>query len=216
MIYPKIIILALGGSHGDFLINSCKIMQGEKIKKTITNVGQSKFSNQFKIKTQFSFKKGKKQELQLNEANNIELSHIWYDEFQTYPSKFFYIGFSKEILPVIIKMYLTKVCSDSLQKAVDHFKYYTTDGLSKRIDTNNISKILPIVWWNTQKKYQQQKNIEKIEMTDLYDYNKFLKVLKRLNVYKKNNEKQLTLYHTEWQQKNSIYINEIKALGKNI
>jgi hypothetical protein len=216
MIYPEKVILAVGGSHGDFLINSCRIMQGEEIKNNITKVGQSKFLSEFKIKTQFRFQKGKKQDLQLNEVNDIELSHIWYDEFQNYPSKFFYIAFSKEILPVIIKMYLTKVCSNNLQKAVDYFKYYTTDGLSKKINTHTISKILPIIWWNTQKKYQQQKNIEGIQITDLYDYDKFLKLLKRLDVYKKNNEKQLKEYHTKWQQKNFIYINEIKALSKNI
>ncbi len=208
------IILAIGGSHGDFLMNSCKIMQGEKIKKNITKVGQSKFSSKFKIKTRLAFKKGKKHDLQHIEANDIELSHVWYDEFQTYPSKFFYIGFSKKILPVIMKMYLTKICNNNLQKAVDNFKYYTTDRLSKKINTHNISKILPIVWSNAQKKYQHQKNIEKIEMTDLYDYYKFLKVLKKLDVYKKSNEKQLKEYHTEWQQKNYMYINEIKALEK--
>jgi len=216
MIYPKIIILAVGGSHGDFLINSCRIMQGEKIENNINKVGQSIFSSQFKNITRIAFIKGKKQDLQFDEANDIELSHVWYDDFQNYPSKFFYIGFSKEILPIIIKMFLAKVCMNNLQKAVDYFNYYTIDGLSKKINTHNISKILPIVWWNAQKKYQKQKNIEKIEMTDLYDYNKFLEVLKKLDVSKKIKEKNLKKYHAEWQQKNSIYINKIKELKKNI
>lgn len=214
MIYPKIIILAIGGSHGDFLINCCRIMQGEEIKKRITITGQAEFRNEFKHKTQFRFKKGKKQNLELDKINDVELSHIWYDDFQKYPSEFFYIGFAKEILPVILKMYLTKVCNNNLQQAVNKLNYFIPEELGRKINAQNISKILPVLWWNAQIKYQQQKDIKRIELTDLYDYDKLLKILQQLGVYNKSLEKELKEYHTEWLQKNSVYIDEIEALEK--
>ena len=51
MLYPKIIILAVGGSHGDFLLKSCEIMtKGKNINFAVSNEGRVNWLSYFKKK----------------------------------------------------------------------------------------------------------------------------------------------------------------------
>jgi hypothetical protein len=211
MSYPKIIILAIGGSHGDFLLKSCEIMTHGKIKDSDVDLnGRADYMSTFKTQTTLqTFKKGKKQKLEINyKTNDIELSHIYYEEFQNFTSKFYYIDFDKKYLDIVLDMCIEKVCNNNIDKAIEYFKEYIIDGIAKKINKTNYREILKLVWWNGIKKYKKLKDIESIDMLSFYNFDEMCKILKKLNVYNKENLTVYEKFYQKWYNNNKKFINK--------
>ena len=107
MQYPKIIILFNGGSHGDFLKASCEQMLFGKVIK-INSVGQALVTSKFKNDAMNMWREGKKTSFKKSNYDHIEVSHVWYSEFEPFPSKFYYINYSKKINSTLIDILIKK------------------------------------------------------------------------------------------------------------
>jgi hypothetical protein len=212
MLYPEIIILAVGGSHGDFLLQSCKIMTNEKnINTDIDHNGRTEWTSHFKNSMNMSYYKGKKNFIKTepNNLNRIELSHVYYDEFNEWPTKFFYIDFSKEHLNIILDMFIKKVCNDDIDKFLFYIKNHISEELFRKINKENYKEIMRILWWNAVQKYKKLKNIERIDILSFYEFENICKILKKLKVY---NEKYLKIYekfYQKWYKNNENFIQNI-------
>jgi hypothetical protein len=207
MFYPKIIILATAGSHGDFLLQSCEIMSNGRT-ANIDNNGRVKWISNFKLSMINAFKAGKKSNinnLQIK-SNKIELSHAYYDEFKNWPSKFFYIDYSRNHIDIVLDMMIKKVCNNDIDKVLMQIKPYLQNDLSVKINKKNYRDVLRIIWWNSIKKFKRLKNIESISLLSFYKFENMCQILKSLDVY---NTKYLSIYkpfYQEWQRKNKEYI----------
>ena len=88
MKYPKRIILGLGGTHPDFLCACFRLMEtGAEIK--IDPNGRVPIKSRFKRETRNARFKGIKNLNLSYNYEDTEISHIWYDEYKKFPSKFF-------------------------------------------------------------------------------------------------------------------------------
>jgi len=216
MLFPKIIILAQGGTHGDFLHNFCKIMiydQNSNKENKITSNGRVLESSIFKRKNLKLYEKGQKKELLLNaltDAQQIEICHIWYEEFINWPSKFYYINFDDTLIEIIKKMYLEKICNNDKNIATEYYKKYLPDSIAKKITHDNFDEIFTMSYKSIKKKYQKQPNIKAINMVDLYSLDKLIDILKDMEIYNPQKLEQLETFHAEWIGKNHKWINIIK------
>jgi len=216
MLFPKIIILAQGGTHGDFLYNFCQITSSaENFNKEnkITSNGRVLESSIFKRKNLKLYKKGQKKELLLDEligTQQIEICHIWYEEFINWPSKFYYINFDDNLIEIIKKMYLEKACNNNKNIAIKNYKKYLPDSIAKKITHDNFDKIITMSYKSIKKKYQRQPNIKAINMVDLYSLDKLIDILKDMEIYNPQKLAPLEIFHTEWIEKNHKWINIIK------
>lgn len=216
MLFPKIIILAQGGTHGDFLYKSCQITisTGNLDKENkITSDGRVLESSIFKRKNLKLYEKGQKKELLLNELTDvqqIEICHIWYEEFINWPSKFYYINFDDTLIEIIKKMYLEKACNNDKNIATENYKKYLPDSIAKKITHDNFDEIITMSYKSIKKKYQKQPNIKAINMVDLYSLDKLIDILKDMEIYNPQKLEQLEIFHAEWIKKNHKWINIIK------
>lgn len=213
MFYPKIIILAIGGSHGDFLLRSCEIMNHGKSKDAdVDSKGRADYMSDFKMQTTLqTFQKGKKQELKINyKTNNIELSHIYYEEFQNFPSKFYYVNFDKKHLDIVLDMCIEKVCNNDVTKAINYLQHYLIDALAKKINKENYRKIAKVLFWNAIQKYKKLKDIESINMLSFYKFNDMIKILKKLNVYNRTHLSVYQDFYQKWYSNNKKFIDQLQ------
>jgi len=209
MQYPEIIILANGGSHGDFLLQSCEIMtKGKNINTRIDYNGRSKWISNFKNKMTMSYYNGKKNfiETEFDNLNKIELSHVYYDEFDKWPTNFFYIDYSKEHLNVVLDMFIKKVCDDNIDKILLHIKNFISNDLFRKINKENYKKIMRILWWNSVQKYKKIKNIKRIDMLSFYKFESICEILKELKSYNKENLEIYENFYQKWHKNNKKFI----------
>lgn len=212
MTYPETIILAIGGTHGDFLLQSCEIMtSGEIIKLNVEHSGRVNWESRFKKNMNASFHKGKKIfiDTESNYFNKIELSHVYYDEFNNWSSKFFYIDFSKEVIDTILDMYIQKVCNNNIDKTLFYLKEYIADNLCKKINKQNYREVMRTLWWNAIQKYKKIKNIQKIDIVSFYTFEKMCKILIELKVYNELHCEIYEKFYQEWHKKNEKFIQNI-------
>lgn len=214
MSFPKIIILAQGGTHGDFLYNSCKLMTSNNEScDNINDEGRIIESSIFKRKNFELYQKGQKKESMvshLNDAELIEICHIWYKEFINWPSKFYYINFDDSLIDIIKQMYLEKVCNNDTNKAIENYKKYLPDSISKKITLDNFNKIITMSYKSIKRKYRLQPNIKEINMLDLYSLDKLIDILKDMTIYNEKKLLSLKKLHNNWLKKNSKWINQLK------
>lgn len=216
MVFPKIVILAQGGTHGDFLYKSCQIMvsdQNSNKENKIHSSGRVLESSIFKRRNFELYEKGQKKELMfnyLNYAESIEICHIWYEEFMQWPCKFYYIDFDDSLIEIIKKMYLEKVCNNDKNIAIENYIRYLPDNVAKKINLNNFDKIITNSYKSIRKKYQKQPDAKPINITDLYSLDKVKDILKDMEIYNNKKLASLELFHKDWIEKNNKWINIIK------
>ena len=214
MVFPKIIILAQGGTHGDFLYESCQLMiLNNNINNKINNNGRVLESSIFKRKNLTLYKKGQKKDSMLNYLNNaqeIEICHVWFEEFINWPSKFYYIDFDDTLIESIKKMYLEKVFNNDINIAVEKYKKYLPNSIAKKITHDNFDKIITMSYKSIKKKYQRQPNIEAINMVNLYSLDTLIDILKDMKIYNREKLPFLEIFHKDWIKKNNKWINSIK------
>lgn len=213
MSFPKIIIMAQGGTHGDFLYKSCQIMISDENENKINDDGRVIENSIFKKKNIKFYKKGIKKKLIQNNLTNaqpIEICHIWYEEFMKWPCKFYYIDFDDSLIEIIKKMYLEKVCNNDKSIAIENYIKYLPDNIARKINFNNFDKIITTSYKSLKKKYQKQPNVKSINMTDLYSLDKLIDILKDMKIYNKEKLLSLETFHKDWIKKNNKWINIIK------
>lgn len=208
MATPKIIIFAQGGTHGDFLYSCCQLMTNET-ENTINEFGRVLENSKFKRNNLETYKKGKKIPFEFDTMSNIEICHIWQEEFKNLSGKFYYIHYNDEQIGVIKKMYLEKACDNNIEYAMENLKRYLPDVVVNKISKDNFNKILTLSYKNLIKKYKQQPGIVPIEITDLYDFDKLVGILKHMDIFDASNTEKLKKFHESWTSKNSHYITEM-------
>ena len=193
--YNQIVILAQGGSHGDFLTQCLKIAEGEQT-PIVTESGEVVSFSKFKSFKTPSIPKEK-----------FWLSHIWHKVMSTWPSKFFYIHIEPENIPITIEMYVAKVFNGDKDKFLNYWRKEYAPEISRHITKENFYEVYSRLYTVAQERFKS--NAEPIAMTDLYDYNKLVEFLQKQNVYNSKNASKLTAFYNDWYSKNTNYINKI-------
>lgn len=212
MAFPKIVILARGGTHGDFLYQACQIMTNSKEVKKIKDNGMVKESSQFKKHNSRLYRKGKFTDLMANcldHARPIEVCHTWFEEFKNWPSNFYYIDYDDHHIPIILEMFLEKVFNNDLSLVLEEHFQSIPDALAKKIHRGNVEKILTMSYKTEKNKYKKQPNIKAIQMKDLYDYKKLVGVLKQMSIYDVKYLAELQNFHSLWIERNDKWIQRI-------
>ena len=209
-LFKKILILAQGGTHGDFLYSCCHLMAYNK--KGIVNGHGAVIVNPDKRNNLQTYYKGIKNVSTFNNMQSIEVCHIWQEEFKTLSANFYYIHYNDQQIDIIKKMFLEKVFKNNIELAIENKKKYLPDALAKKITKDNIDKILTVSYKNTIKKYRQQSNIKAINITDLYNFDSLVAILKDMNIYNPTKSNELKEFHNEWMDKNMKYITEMLSV----
>ena len=202
MLFPEVVIFALGGTHGDFLYACGQIMQGKQSKKVDKQgrvIARPKLLEQNWHKN-FGDTHG------YTDLDRVEVAHIWQDEFINWPSDFYYIGFTEKQLPIIQKMLIEKVCNGSLELAVKKFNRSASEYVKKKTNKSNMQKILDIHYKKTLQQYKKQPGIQEIKIMDLYNRDSLRDVLINIGIYNRKYEADLEKFHSNWLGKNKHYI----------
>ncbi len=217
MAFPKIIILAQGGTHGDFLYQSCQIITSDKNNNNIDPNGRVRESSIFKRQNFNVFENGQMTESisnHLNDAQPIEVCHVWHREFMDWPSKFYYITYDDSLIEIILKMYYEKVHKNDQDRAMEAYKRYLPDGMAKKINHGNFDQIINTSYKTTMKKYKEQPNAKAINMVDLYSLHRLTDILKDMGIYNEKNLSSLEKFHSEWLVRNDKWIKQIEKIGQ--
>jgi hypothetical protein len=218
MAFPKIIILAQGGTHGDFLYQSCKIITSDADANEIDSNGRVIESSIFKRKNLNVFGNGQKMDTMsnyLHEAQPIEVCHVWYEEFIDWPSKFYYINYDDSLLEIIKKMYFEKVHNNDKTLAMIWYKKHLPDSVARKINHDNLDKVINSSYRNAQKKYKKQPNAKAINIVDLYSIDKLISIMKDMEIYQEKNLSSLKTFHSEWLLQNDKWIKQIEKIGQS-
>ena len=86
-LFKKILILAQGGTHGDFLYPCCHLMADNK-KGIVNGHGADIENSKFKRNNLQTYYKGIKNVSTFNNMQSIEVCHIWQEEFKTLSANF--------------------------------------------------------------------------------------------------------------------------------
>lgn len=204
--------MAQGGTHGDFLYKLCQIMISDENENKINNNGRVIEDSIFKKKNIQFYEKGIKKIAKgnLGNARQIEICHIWYEEFMQWPCKFYYIDFDDSLIEIIKKMYLEKVCNNDNSIVIKNYIRYLPDNVAKKINLNNFDKIITNSYKSIRKKYQKQPDAKPINITDLYSLDKVKDILKDMEIYNDKKLELLEIFHKDWIGKNNKWINIIK------
>ena len=213
MQFPKIMLLAIGGTHGDFLLNCCKLMaQGSKF--DTNNLGQTLSSSVYK--NQHFMVKGNRSPVDYRslakETPLVELSHVWYEEYKTWNTQFYYIEYDDALLPTIKEMWIKKTCGSNIDIALEHYREAFSDSISKKINRKNFDEIFAVLSKRNKELFRKQPGIKPIDMLKLYEYSSLVDVLKNMEVYDINHEKNLQEIHSKWRHNNLDYIEQIKSI----
>ena len=187
---------------------------GEVAKLNVEHTGRVGWTSHFKKSMNMFYYKGKKNfiKTELDNLNKIELSHVYYDEFNEWPTKFFYIHFSKEHLDIVLDMYIKKVYNNDVDKILFYLKEYIADDLCKKINKEDYREVMRILWWNAIQKYKKIKDIQKIDIISFYTFEKMCKILKTLKVYNEQHLKIYEEFYQKWHKNNKKFIqNMIKT-----
>lgn len=212
----SIILLAAGGTHGDFL-HSCGLLMLEKIDFTVNTSGRviNNLSS-FKKNNLNTFLDGVKKPSTVEPSFAIELCHIWQEEFKHYKEKFFYIDYTEEQINVIKKMYLEKIHKNNLDTAKRDLVRYLPTKLKVKINKKNFDKVLTLSYKTTIKKYKQQPGIIPIKITDLYNFDSLVLILKNMGILNVDKLKDLKIFHSKWKTKNKQYIKEMFRIENSV
>ena len=213
MQFPKIMLLAIGGTHGDFLLNCCKLMlQGSKFETT--NQGSTVSSSVYK--NQHFMVGGKRVAVDYSHLTNqtplVELSHMWYEEYKTWNTQFYFIEFNDTLIPKIKEMWINKVCGSNIDVALESYKKAWSDSISKNFSRENFDEIFAVLSKRTKKLFMKQPGIISIDMVKLYDYSSLVDVLKSMGIYNADHEHDLQEIHGKWRHNNLDNIEQIKSI----
>ena len=115
------------------------------------------------------------------------------------------INVKHEILDPIFEMFEQKIKNTNLL-----FKYWPTKLInylkSKNISSKEIFKAFSI---DNLKKFYNCKNLQVIEINNIYNKSHVIELLKSNNVYNKQYEDKFTQFYDDWYYKNKQYINKI-------
>jgi len=219
MLFPKIIILAPGGAHGDFLTEVCRLM----VHNTKVNMNlDGKVYGTSVLKGNIFFKNDRytsisREQLEKLNLKTVELSHVWYDTFIDWPSKFFYISVDKKYIPIVSKMDLEKNHKGNKQAAVNNYLNFLPNDLKKNLSKKKIEwfDFSKSVITRAEKKYIKQPQISAIKITDLYDLEKLQEQLIKMNCYDVKKQDILKQVHCKWLKNNEKYIAEIFKIDNN-
>ena len=212
MKYPKRIILGLGGTHPDFLCACFRLMEtGAEIK--IDPNGRVPIKSSFKRETRNARFKGIKNLNLSYNYEDTEISHIWYDEYKKFPSKFFIINFKLETLDYICQMFREKR-KVNIMEIFD----YITPKLANYFKSKNINyeEIFKKFCMDSLKKFHNCKNPEIIEINNIYNKDYVIELLKRNlgllgGIWEKDIEyvQKFNKFYKNWHHKNKSYIDKI-------
>lgn len=205
---PKIIILANGGTHGDFLY-SCGLLMTEDKKTPINDKGRVRGKSKFLQDNMINFEGGTYKGHTYNFNTEIDVCHIWHEEFLKFSSRFYYIDFDDKHIPIIKKMFLAKVCKDNIETAINSRTRFLPQAIAKKINKTNFDEYWTLGLKTAIKKYKKQPGITKVNMIDLYDLAKLKKILIHMGIFNKDKFSELESMHQVWIEKNSQYIKEI-------
>ena len=208
MKYPKIIILAQGGTHGDFLY-SCGLLMLNNTPTDIDQTGRALGRSDFLQDNMYNFEGGVDKKITYTFDTDIEVCHVWHEEFLKFTSKFYYIEFQEQHIPVIKKMFLAKVCKNNIDVAMESRIKFLPPALANKINKKNFDRYWTSSLKTAIKNYKKQPYVNKINMIDLYNFEKLCGILTNMGIFNVSKTNSLKSMHETWIQKNSQYIKEI-------
>ena len=211
-------ILALGGSHGDFLHQCCNFML-HNTKIDVNALGRITPTSVLKQNGNFYYDGEKipitESKLEKMSLSTVELSHVWQEEFIKWPSKFYYVHIEESHVTTVGKMYLDKICEQDEKIALKTLTSHFPADVKARIDQFSFDEYFKGMVSRAQKKFERQPSISKIQMTDLYSYESLVKVLKMMDCFDHEKTKSLADIHNKWIKNNKTYVDEIQQMYHN-
>lgn len=211
--YPKIFILAQGGTHGDFLHRCCKVM----VEGTLPNVmpsGRTPEISVFKKYNYENYHAGQKKDIEYTGNEEFVVAHIWHEEYLDWPSKFYYIDFLDEHIDTIIQMLLEKVYNNNKDDLMRPIIDKLPVDLAKKINKENYYQTLITSYKTSRKKFALQTNATRILMTDLYKFDKVVDIMKHMEIYNSSYHHILKEFHTNWVHNNGKFIKILTSKAK--
>ena len=106
-------------------------------------------------------------------------------------------------------MFLAKVCKNNIDTAMESRKKFLPPALANKINKKNFDRYWTSSLKTGVKSYRKQPDVNKINMIDLYNFEKLCSIMTHMGIFNENKTNKLKAMHQSWVEKNSEYITEI-------
>jgi len=198
------IICFNGGSAGDFLKICCLHQLGINIPYTVDSNGTAHLNiHYFKSICQDIYNKAAtKDQIIISQTYKIENSHYYHDFFVDMATNLFFIDYPDLIKLEIIKTYVKKRQKNNAQNLVDKILLELPAGFANKINTDNIYDVCNIRWSRNLKNWQNNKQLQSIQLADIVNRQRFPYVVETVTGQQLTNLSQLYNMYDEWADKN--------------
>lgn len=204
------IIVFNGGSAGDFL-KAVSIEQLEqKSVHTLTNKGMIDFKNHyFKRITAQWYTNGFQQPIDINnnKVYKVENTHYYHKSYSQVADNIFYIDYPEEMQMLIIELYIKKHWDNDYQKLLQYHTESLKENLKKFVQTENIVKVLNVLWTRNLKTWRKEPTLKKINFQDLLNYDTLKSVVENIIQQPLSSPTRLLISYQKWIAKNQKLVN---------
>lgn len=204
------ILVYNGGSAGDFLKSVCIEQLGQGSIHTLTDKGMTEFNHHyFKFLTAQWFEDNYQRPLEVNDSKiyKVENTHYYHSSYKQITNNIYYIDYPNELQPLVLKSYVKKRWDNDYQKLFQQHFVSLPKNLRKFVQTENIEKVLNVLWIKNLKIWRSEPGLKRINFQDLLDYKSLKFVVEEIIQQPLLDPDQLQISQQRWVSKNQDLVN---------
>lgn len=204
------IVIYNGGSAGDFLKSVCLEQLGQGSNHTLTDKGMTEFNHHyFKFLTAQWFEDNYQCPMHFSDVNvfKVENTHYYHDSYKQITNNIYYIDYPEELQPLILESYVKKRWNNNYQQLFQRHAASLPKNLRKFVQTENIEKVLNVIWIKNLKAWRLESGLKKINFQDLLSYESLKSVVEDVIQQPLLDPDQLRISQQRWVSKNQDLVN---------
>ena len=127
---------------------------------------------------------------------------------------FYFIDFLDEHIDTIIQMLLEKQYNNDMDALMRPIIDKLPVDLAKKINKENYNQTLITSYKTSRRKFTLQTNATRILITDLYEFDKVVDIMKHMEIYNSSYQNILKESHTNWVHNNRKFIKILTSKSK--
>lgn len=203
------IIVFNGGSAGDFLKALCIEQLHDRTLFSLDAQGMIEFSDHyFKVCCERIYlDEITIDDIDLTKVFDVDNSHFYLDVFTDLAQSLFYIDYPDTAQELVMTEFINKRLDGDSANFYNIFISFIPVQLRKYITEHNLQASMNTIWQKNLKLWRNQKNLQRIDLCDIVQYNKLVPVVQKLCNKDNLNFELLDRSYQQWLDRNQTFRN---------